>query len=306
MMYLIKIKFGKLKSYSWKKGSCEDQDKRRCIKMKCLLTAIISVLLLLSLNGCGEKKTENISRGRDSIPPPKTTTVKFIQKQLYKSYNDCKRGEPNCTYIRLIYIEAVEANVSSKINNIINNELVTAYDMPDKNLNNIELMAETFIKDYEKFKKRYPQLPETWAIDCAARVYGETGRILCISFYKTNFLGGTHPNENMIFRNINKETGDTISLTDIFGRGFEEKLNALIDKKYREMKKLKPGDNLSEKGGLLKNKITFTNNFAVNSDKGIEFYYNAYEIAPYAAGPIVVKLSEGDVTGILTGSSPLK
>jgi hypothetical protein len=72
------------------------------------------------------------------------------------------------------------------------------------------------------------------------------------------------------------------------------------------MKGLKPGDNLSEKGDLFVNKITFTYNFAVLNDKAIEFYYNAYDIAPYVIGPVVVKISAEDIAGILTGSSPLR
>lgn len=268
--------------------------------------ALICVFLFLAFGGCGEKKTENISTGKDTTSSSKPITVKFLPKELFKRYNDCIRGEANCTYIRLIYIEAVETNIKDKINKIINDELVTSYKMPDKNLDNINLMAETFMKDYDNFKKRFPKLPDTWSIDCAVKVYGETDKLLCLFFYKIDNLGGAHPNENMIFRNINKETGDTVSLVDLFGQGFEDKLNALIDKKYREMKNLKPGDNLAEKGDLFKNKITFTNNFAVNNNKSIEFYYNAYEIAPYAAGHIVVKLSAEEVASLLTASSPVK
>jgi hypothetical protein len=137
-------------------------------------------------------------------------------------------------------------------------------------------------------------------------VYGETDKTLCLSFYNSNYLGGAHPNTFTVFRNINKETGDTISLINLFGSGFEDKLNKLIDKNYRVMKGLKPGDNLSEKGDLFVNKITFTYNFAVLNDKAIEFYYNAYDIAPYVIGPVVVKISAEDIAGILTGSSPLR
>ena len=273
--------------------------------MKTILTINIFLIFII-ICGCGQKKTDDISTGRDTISPLINTSVKFVLKELFRSYKDCKPGEVNCTYIKLNYIEATETNIKDKINKIINNELITAYEMPDKNLNNAELMAETFMNDYKNFKKMSPQLPEIWSIDYTAKVHGETDKILCLSFFNSNYLGGTHPNTNTVFRNINKETGDTISLKDLFGNGFEEKLNTLIDKKYRETKGLKTGDNLADKGGLFENKITFTFNFAVNSDRGIGFYYNAYDIAPYVLGPVAVKLSAEDIAGILTGSSPLK
>jgi hypothetical protein len=137
-------------------------------------------------------------------------------------------------------------------------------------------------------------------------VYSETDKILCLTFFNSNYLGGAHPNTLTIFRNINKETGDTVTLPDLFGAGFEEKLNQLIDKNYRLSAGLQPGDNLAEKGELFENKITFNYNFAVWNDKSVEFYYNAYEIAPYAVGPISVKIPASEVSGILTGASQLK
>jgi len=178
--------------------------------------------------------------------------------------------------------------------------------MPDKNLDNVNLMMETFIRDFEAFKKQFPDAWQVWTIDYITKVYGETEKVLCLSFFNSSYLGGAHPMTNTFFINISKENGDTLSLTDLFGKGFEEKLNAVIDKKFRNQMGLKPGDNLAEKGGLFENKISVTYNFAVTGEKGIEFFYNAYDIAPYVVGPIVVKLSAGDVAGLLTGASQLK
>lgn len=266
---------------------------------------ISAVITLFILTGCAAKKTENV---QDNVPTKYSgpEPVKFTGKELFKSVNNCKPGEKGCTYIRITYIEAAGGPIKDKLNSLITNGIVTAYEMPDKNLNNPQLMMDTYIKDYESFKEKNPHVAGEWTVDFDARVYAETDKILCLAFENSSFLGGAHPSVFMAYRNLSKETGDTITLSGLFGNGFEDKLNAMIDKKYREMRGLKPGDNLQEKGGLFNNEIKFNYNFAVTADKSVEFYYNAYEIAPYAAGPIVVKLAGPEIASIITGASPLK
>jgi hypothetical protein len=266
---------------------------------------IFSVITALIFTGCGTKKTENVQDNvstKYSGPEP----VKFTAKELFKSVNNCKPGERGCTYIRITYLEAAGGPIKDKLNSLITGGIITAYEMPDKNLNNPQLMMDTYIKDFEAFKKKSPQAAGEWTVDFDARVYAETDKILSLAFENSSFLGGAHPSVFMAYRNVSKETGDTISLSGLFGNGFEDKLNAMIDKKYREMRGLKPGDNLREKGDLFNSEIKFNYNFAVTADKGIEFYYNAYEIAPYVVGPIVVKLSGQEAASIITGASPLK
>jgi len=82
--------------------------------------------------------------------------------------------------------------------------------------------------------------------------------------------------------------------------------NAIIDKKFREQKGLKPGDNLSEKGDLFENKIELTYNAGITKEKGLEFIYNASDIAPYAVGPISIKLSNAELQDIIAPNSVLK
>ncbi len=264
---------------------------------------IFAILFIMILSGCGQKKTE---KSTDNIPQPKSDSLRFTARELMKSYNNCGPGDRMCTFIKLNYIEATEGKIKEKVNRLINNRLVNAYEMPDKNFDNVNVMMETFIKDFETFKKQLPEATQQWIVDYVVSVHGQTDKMLSLSFFNSSYLGGAHPMTTFFFVNINKETGDTLSLADVFGNGFENKLNSAIDKKFREQRELKPGDNLSKKFGLFENKISFTYNFAVNSDKGLDFYYNAYDIAPYAIGPIVVSFTAGEFAALMTGTVPPK
>jgi len=57
---------------------------------------------------------------------------------------------------------------------------------------------------------------------------------------------------------------------------------------------------------LFDNKITFNYNWLVNKDGSLTFYYNQYEIASYAQGPIEVTLTKEDIAPLLAPNSPLK
>ncbi len=285
--------------------------------MKKISPVIIIMLCAGLLISCGSKKTEvtqktDSTSGKKTEQAPKTKgQLAFTNKELVKSYKNCVPETDSCSYIRLKYIEAVEGKGKDKINSVIQKELLLAYDMPDEHYKTPEEMMDFFLRDYEAAGKQMPQFRQDWAVDENIAPYTETDKLFCISCDFYSFLGGAHPTGLTAFFNFDKETSDTISLANIFKPGFEPKLNALIDKKFREMNDLKPGDNLAEKGGLFDNVIKFNYNFAITRDSltnemGLEFLYNEYEIAPYAAGPIELNFTPAELADILAPNDYLK
>jgi hypothetical protein len=267
-----------------------------------ILSLVLSAILFFS---CGTKKID-YTPVNDKDVKKTDDAIKFTNKEVVKSYKDCKPGTEKCTYIKLNYIEATEGKIKDKVNQLINRDLLFAYDMPDQNYKNVDDMLNIFMRDYETFRREVPAAPQVWTLDMSIKAYSETDKILCLSSELSAYLGGAHPNSSKVFYNIDKQTGDTLSLANLLKPGFETKLNELIDKKYRETRGLKPGDNLAEKGDLFENKIQFNNNFAVTKDKELEFVYNPYEIAPYAVGPITVKLSRSELEELIPSNSLLK
>lgn len=266
---------------------------------------LILTLLIVLLAACGKQKVDNKSAD-DLSNTKQDNNLQFITKTEFKSYQNCKPGEPNCTYIRLSYVVITTGKIKDKINSMINSQLLFAYEMPDAHFKSTDEMMSMFLRDYESFRTQMPSAPQIWSVEMKFVVKSQTEKTLCVLGDLYSYLGGAHPNSMQGFLNFNKETGDTISLSSLFANGFEPKLNTLIDKKYREMKGLKPGDNLADKGDLFENKIELTHNFAINQEKGIEFVYNPYEIAPYAVGPITIKLSNAEIKDILASNSLLK
>lgn len=274
----------------------------------------IPTMLLLAfilVAGCGQKKNENTSSGDNRTSANNTEEKKesgelvIGPKEFMKSYKNCSPTD-TCTYFKLTYLEATSGKIKDKLNAFIQKEVLLGTTIGDSTPASIQAAADSFMVTYVDTKKEFPDMPGAWFWEYNMTVHNETSKILTLSAESFTFMGGAHPNSFACYYNINKETGDTLSLKDLLSPGFEVKLNTLIDKKYREMKGLGPKDNLQDKGDLFENKITFNYNVAVTKEGGLEFYYNPYEIAAYVFGPIMVTLTKAELGDLIGPNSLLK
>lgn len=273
--------------------------------MKILTVLFLSVLLF----SCG-KKEGTTSDSKQTIPESKTNSasdgpLKFTEKRLFKSYNNCSQSD-TCTYIEINYIEASDGKLKDKVNSFLMRQLLAGVSIGDTTYSSPQAAADSFLAIYADFRKQEPDYNQFWYFEYFMRVANETEALVSIEASNNSYTGGAHPNSYAEFFNISRETGDTISLKDIFVKGFEAPLNKLIDAKFREINGLKPGDDLQELGGLFENKIAFNYNFTVEKDGGVTFFYNTYEIAPYVRGPIDITLSKKELSSIIDPKGLLK
>lgn len=273
--------------------------------MKYILIILLTSLLVSS---CGKKtdspNTEQKQTTTDSKTPG-SNDIKFSDKSFMKSYKDCSPND-SCAYFKVDYLEAVSGNNKDKINKLITNIVNSGVTFGDTVMNTMQVAADSFIAQYTSFRKDFPESALFWYLELSVSANLDHPKIINLAAGNSSFMGGAHPNSYIEYYNISRETGDTISLGNLFTPGFEKKLNELVDASFRKANNLQPGDNLQDKGGLFDNKITFNYNWLVNKDGSLTFYYNQYEIAPYAAGPIEVTLTKADIAPLLAPNSPLK
>ncbi|TLU83469.1 MAG: DUF3298 and DUF4163 domain-containing protein [Chlorobium sp.] len=162
----------------------------------------------------------------------------------------------------------------------------------------IESLAANFLQDYEKYRKDFPvNWPYEFELDGSV-LFNRSG-VLAVGLSCYSFTGGAHGNSHTEYFVFDVRTGRRLGLRDVFIEGFEETLNKLIDRRFRQMKGLSPEDRLDNaKGTLFENYIHFNRNFAF-TDKGVSFYYNQYEIAAYAYGPTIIDLTYHELQEIL-------
>ncbi|MCB2221951.1 MAG: DUF3298 and DUF4163 domain-containing protein [Bacteroidetes bacterium] len=169
-------------------------------------------------------------------------------------------------------------------------------------------MAHSFFKSYQMTTEGIPNIEGLAAFDWQKKISTEVlyndNYILSLRLTKYAYAGGAHGvsiQNNLVF---NLKNNSKVHLRDLLYEGFEPRLNALIDKKLRKLNGLNKSEKLKEAGFLI-DEIEYNDNFFINND-GIIFYYNVYEIAPYASGPLEIFIPFYEIRGLLKDAGPIQ
>lgn len=105
-----------------------------------------------------------------------------------------------------------------------------------------------------------------------------------------SYEGGAHGSHIITYMNFDKATGRRLTLADVFADGYEQPLSAILLGALQDKLGLNSLDEIHDNGFLTWTDMYPSKNFLL-TPTGIKFYYNAYEIAPYSAGPTELELS---------------
>ena len=114
----------------------------------------------------------------------------------------------------------------------------------------------------------------------------------CITYIVAHeeYNGGAHPNTYIYITNFDPNSGDEITLNDIFKEGYEEPLTAMLTSQLMKETQASTIEELRDKYFLFFDTEMFVSNNFILGEDNITFLYNRYEIAPYAYGEISLTL----------------
>lgn len=159
-------------------------------------------------------------------------------------------------------------------------------------------LADNFLREYQR-ERALRESVAGYQFDLNGSVLLNRKGVLTVSISTQSYTGGAHGNYGTRYFVFDVRSGKRLSVGDLFISGFEDRLNRLIDSRYRQMKGLSETERLDgEKGQLFENVIRFTENVALTPE-GVTFFYNIYEIAAYVYGPAEITLSYSAVADIL-------
>jgi hypothetical protein len=111
------------------------------------------------------------------------------------------------------------------------------------------------------------------------------------------FTGGAHPNSFTSYHAFDGKTGEEVEMKNFVADSVA--LLNLVETKFRELEKLAPGVDLEDAGYFLANHKFFMPANYVFTPEGVLFFYNPYEIAAYARGPIELTILYEELKGII-------
>jgi len=142
-------------------------------------------------------------------------------------------------------------------------------------------------EDYEMWR---------WQMEAGFDI-SETNEYVCLSSRGWAYTGGAHGNGYSYYEYFSKEDGSIMLLED-----FTLDMEALLtvaEKYFRDEHEMEPSTPINEPGFWFENDTFHLNdNFYFSGGKMI-FVYNAYEIAPYAAGVIDLQIPLSELEGIV-------
>ncbi|OJJ16183.1 hypothetical protein BKI52_36065 [marine bacterium AO1-C] len=183
------------------------------------------------------------------------------------------KESPRGVTIAFLYPRLKGGEVANKINQFIKERL----------LKNPEQRIKKFVKSFVDFKKENGDNNVFFDEENLITIEANEKNILTLAYNQNGFTGGAHGYYNSSYYTFNLRTGKLIQKEDLWYPGAEAAVQSLVVKQIRKDAQLKPNESLS-KVGINSDKPPLAQNFYFRPD-GIAFYYNVYEIGPYAVGP---------------------
>ena len=146
---------------------------------------------------------------------------------------------------------------------------------------------DKFFRNYRKANTEIYQEGATsfnWEKTKAVKIQYNEKQILSMEFYDYGYTGGAHGLSLSRFVVISLDDGQRITLDGIFREDYQNDLRDIVNAQVRLQYDLPRESDLRNAGFFVEN-VDLSDNFYLNKD-GIGFYYNQYEIAPFAMGPV--------------------
>lgn len=131
-----------------------------------------------------------------------------------------------------------------------------------------------------------------------SRITRRQGVLLTYCNRYEEYTGGAHGMYMTTFLHLDLRTLTPVTLDDLFVEESEEELTRLLWKRLMEDHQAKSKEELYDLGYASTGDLTPIDNFYLDN-QGITFYYNVYEIAPYALGPVTITLKRDEVKHLM-------
>lgn len=199
----------------------------------------------------------------------------------------------NCTDCPLVSISIPKALGTSKIDNTVNtaisNEIISLLNFDDEaDAPNIQSAVSSFQIEYEAIKERFAKESMQWEAKINGEVAFEDRNILTVRLNSYLFTGGAHGYSTTRFLNFNKRKGVQLENEELFKN--KEKFEGLAETKFRSQEKIPAKKPINSTGFMFETEAFYLPENIGYTKDGLQLFYEQYEVASYADGPIVLTL----------------
>lgn len=255
-------------------------------------TALI-VLITLCFHACDTTKKSAEEQPADKAHKETANRYNYDIKKISEKADDCPSGE--CTRIEVNYpVFANNANLNEVIERQVKTNIAD-FIMEAEGDEDLDVLTTMFMDSYQEFKESFPESEAPWTVETDVIVSATTPNYISFAFNTNSYTGGAHPNSSIIYLNLTPEGKEIKDLAFFFND--VQQLQKIAEDLFRKKYALTPDDNLAEKGFVFDNdSFSLTENFGF-TNSAVIFYYNSYDIAPYAQGPTALLIPLSTLAG---------
>lgn len=221
-------------------------------------------------------------------------------KLTFETINFEQENCINCPMVDITFPKTIGNNkIDKTVNEAISKEIVSLLNFDDEtDLKTIDLAVESFRKEYEILKEKFPEESMPWEAEINGEITYEDNNILTILLKSYLFTGGAHGYSTSRFLNFDKRKGVEMKNSRLIKN--EEQFKKLAEAKFRLQEKIPAAESINSTGFMFEGEtFNLPGNIGFTKE-GIQLLYNQYEVASYADGPIVLTLSYKEVKDYLT------
>ena len=200
------------------------------------------------------------------------------------SGNTCE----SCPEIKITVQKALgSAQIDKVINNAIKEELIYLLNFNDElNASDIESAIRSFTKGYTDLKSQFVEEATPWEAAVNAVVSYEDKNIVTIKIDSYLFTGGAHGYNTTHYLNFDKQKTKELNTEDLLKNNsdFEE----YAESKFRIQEGIPTEANINSTGFMFETGLFYLPQNIGYTKDGIQLFYEQYEIASYADGPIIL------------------
>lgn len=209
------------------------------------------------------------------------------------TFEPVKYTTDNCNNCPKVSVHIPKALDDKPISNIINNsvkeEVISLLIYDDEiEAANIAEAIQSFKNGYLELKKMYPDEPVGWEADIEGKVTYEDKNILTIQVSSYSFTGGAHGFSSTRFLNFDKAKALEMETLELFNDPLE--FQSFAEGKFRDQEKIPANGSINATGFMFEDDEFYLPENIGFTQEGLQLFYEQYEVASYADGPIILTL----------------
>lgn len=253
------------------------------------LTYFLAISALLFTACSQNSKTGKSDEERDTL------SYKIVS--FYKTSSECQKDTCGAV-VEATYPSFESTEVNKLVNKIITNDIASNGNL------SLEIKADSFISEFLKFKKDFPEAVGGYEWIQSLEVGENHNDLITFKHKSYSYTGGAHGLQTISYYNYLIKENRILKLTELIKPGQHGNLVKIAEEIFRKNEKLLPNQSLEENYFFEHGKFDLTENFLI-TDKGLLFTYNPYEIKAYAFGTTDLLIPYQNIKDIINPRSIL-